>query len=163
MRDVSPLEAEGITMNLKHGYLGVPAILFALVCTAASPYAEHQKTVSGIIVNIGVVPAEQALRSPGEATTHGKSRPSGAQHLVVTLSDAAAGSHIADAQVTVEIKDPRGNVEKKKLLPASTAGMPDYSETFRFGYSGKYTIRVVAALKGRKKPLNANFTWTHVM
>ena len=82
---------------------------------------------------------------------------------MVSLSDVKAGAHIADARVTVEIKDPRGNVEKKTLLPRSTAGMPDYSETFRFGYSGKYTIRVVAALKERKKPLNASFTWTHVI
>ena len=150
-------------MNPKPGYLGVPAILFALVCLATSAHAEHQKTVSGIIVNIGVVPAEQALGFGGESATHGKGQPSGAQHLVVTLSDAKSGSHVADAQVTVEIKNPRGNVEKKTLLPASTAGMPDYSETFRFGYSGKYTIRVVVALKGHKKPLNANFTWTHAI
>ena len=150
-------------MNLKHGYLGVPAILFALVCMATPAYAEHQKTVSGIIVNIGVVPAEQALGFPGEAATHDKRPPSGAQHLVVSLSDAKPGIHIADAQVTVEIKDPNGNVEKKTLLPASTTGIPDYSEIFRFGYSGKYTIRVVVALEGSKKPLNANFTRTHVI
>ena len=150
-------------MNLQHAYVRLPAMLFALCCMATSAYADHQTTVSGIIVNIGVVPAEQALGFPGEAATHGKRPPSGAQHLVVSLSDAKAGTHIADAQVTVEIKDPKGNVEKKTLLPARTAGMPDYSETFRFGYSGKYTIRVVIALKDRKKALNARFTRTHVI
>jgi hypothetical protein len=143
MRDASTVwKSREITMNLKHGYLGMPAILFALVCMATSAYAEHQKTISGIIVSIGVVPAEQALGFPGGAATHDRRQPGGAQHLVVSLSDAKPGIHIADAQVTVEIKDPKGNVEKKTLLPASTTGMPDYSKMFRFGYSGRYTIRV---------------------
>lgn len=53
-------------MNLKNGYLGVPAILFAFVCMATSAHAQHQKTVIWIIVNIGVVPAEKALGFPGE-------------------------------------------------------------------------------------------------
>ena len=150
-------------MNLKHGYMGLAAMLVALVSTFAPAYAANQQTVSGISVNIGVVPARQALGFPGEATTHGKQQPSGTQHLVVSLSDVKAGTHIADAEVTVVIKDPRGNVEKKTLLPRSTAGVPDYSETFRFGYSGKYKIRVVVALKERKKALNASFTWTHVI
>ena len=82
---------------------------------------------------------------------------------MVSLSDAKQGIHIADAQVTVEIKDPKGNLEKKTLLPANTTGMPDYSEIFRFGYSGKCAIRVVVALKGSKTQHKANFTWTHVI
>lgn len=150
-------------MNLKNACLGVSAILFALVYMATSAHAEHQKTVSGIVVNIGVVPAQQARGFPGEAAAHGNRQSSGTQHLVVSLSDAKTGAHVADAQVSVQIKDPKGNVEKKTLLRGNTGGMADYSETFRFGYSGKYAIRVVVALKGRKKPLNANFTWTHAI
>jgi len=124
--------------------------------------ADHQKIVGGIIVNIGVVPMGQALGFTGEATEHGKGQPSGGQHLVVSLSDVKQGAHIADAQVIVELKGPRGNVEKKTLVPASTGGMPDYSEIFRFGYSGKYAIRVSVVLKDSKRQLKANFIWTHV-
>ena len=149
--------------NVNSEFLRVITILFALICLVSLARADHQKAVSGIIVNIGVVPAEKALGFSGEAATHDKGQSSGAQQLVVSLSDAKQGIHIADAQVTVEIKDPKGNVEKKTLLPANTTGIPDYSGIFRFGYSGKYAIRVVVALKGSTKQLKANFIWTHAI
>lgn len=150
-------------MDLKNGWLGVSAILFAFVCMATTAYAEHQRIVSGIIVNIGVIPVGAALNLPDEAAEHGNRQPRGAQHVVVTLADAKQAIHIADAQVSVEIKDPKGNVEKKTLAPASTSGMPDYSGVFSFGYSGKYAIRMIAVLKGSKRQIKANFTWTHVV
>ena len=156
-------KAKEITMILINGWSGVFAILFAFVCMASPASAEHQRIVSGIIVNIGVIPAGEALNRPDEAAAHGNRQPGGAQHMVVTLSDAKQGIHIADAQVTVEIKDPKGNVERKTLAPASTTGMPDYSGIFSFGYSGKYAIRVIAVLKGSKRRIRANFTWTHVV
>lgn len=43
---------------------------------------------------------------------------------------------------------------------ALTAGVPDYSEVFVFGNSGKYRIRVTIELPGIKKPLSADFAWT---
>jgi|GEM_PF-2639083 len=135
--------------------------LVVFSCLTSVARADHQKTVNGIIVNIGVVPAGRALDFSGEAATHDKRLPSGAQHLVVSLSDAKLGTHIADAKVTVEIKDPKGNLEKKVMVPAKTAGTPDYSEIFGFGYSGKYVIRVVIVRKDTKKLLKVNFTWEH--
>ena len=150
-------------LNISSAVLRVITVIFALGCLVGLARADHQKTVGGIIVNLGVVPAERALGFSGEAATHDNGQQSGSQHLVVSLSDAKRGIHVGDAQVTVEIKDPEGNVEKKKLLPANSTGMPDYSGMFRFGYSGKYAIRVVVTLKGSTKPLKANFIWTHVI
>ncbi len=150
-------------LNVNSAFVRVISVSFALICMASLAHADHQKMVGGIIVNLGVVPAENALGFTGEAAVHDKGQPNGAQHLVVSLSDAKRGIHVADAQVTVEIRDPKGNVEKKTLLPANLTGMPDYSGIFRFGYSGKYAIRVVVTLKGSTKPLKANFIWTHVI
>jgi hypothetical protein len=149
--------------SMNSTFLGAIVILIALSFPASLVHAEHQKTVDGIIVNVGVIPAGKALDFPGETATHDNRLPRGAQHLVVSLSDAKQGIHIADAQVTVEVKDPRGNVERKVLVSASASGVPDYSGIFNFGYSGKYAIRVVAVLKGSKRQLKANFTWTHVI
>lgn len=140
--------------SMNSTFLGAIVILIALSFPASLVHAEHQKTVDGIIVNVGVIPAGKALDFPGETPTHDNRLPRGAQHLVVSLSDA---------QVTVEVKDPRGNVERKVLVSASASGVPDYSGIFNFGYSGKYAIRVVAVLKGSKRQLKANFTWTHVI
>lgn len=150
-------------MKFNSAFLKVITVLFMLIWMVSLARAEQQKTVSGIIVNIGVVPVGNALGFPGEAATHDNGKPSGAQHLVVSLSDAKKGINVGDAKVTVEIKDPKGNVEKKTLLHANATGMMDYSGIFRFGYSGKYAIRVVVTLKGSTKQLKANFIWTHVI
>lgn len=144
-------------------FLSAVIVLSGLIGSVSLVHAEHQKVVGGIIVNVGVVPVGHALNLPGEAKAHGNGKSSGEQHLLVSLSDVKQGTHIADAQVTVEIKDPKGNLEKKMLILANTAGAPDYSEIFRFGYSGKYVIRVFVTLRGSTKQIKTSLTWTHVV
>jgi hypothetical protein len=128
---------------------------------AAAPVSEHQKTVSGLTINIGVVPVAQAAGFEEKGATSTPKYPSGAQHLVVSLSDAKTGGRVGDAQVVVEIKNPQGKTEKKNLVPNLTSGVPDYSEVFRFVWSGKYVIRVSVTPKGSHKSLAAAFTWIH--
>ena len=143
---------------LRRGALCALAVLLLGVQTVG---ADHQKSVSGVIVNIGVVPASRATGFAGEAEKHGTGHPSGSQHIVVSLADAKGGEHIGGARVTVEIKDPRGQVEKKALERGSTAGIPDYSGIFMFGWSGKYRIRVIVERPGAGKSLRADFVWSH--
>jgi hypothetical protein len=81
----------------------------------------------------------------------------------VSLSDAKTGAQVADANVSVEIKDPKGNVQKKSLKNGSTAGVADYSEIFAFGWSGKYRIRVTVQPREAKRALRTDFVWTHVI
>jgi len=138
-------------------------VLAALLFAIPPVWAQHQKIVGGMVVNIGVVPASQAMGLAGEAETHGTRHPSGSQHLLVSLSDAKTGAQVADANVSVEIKDPKGNVQKKSLKNGSTAGVADYSEIFGFGWSGKYRIRVTIQPAGAKKVLTTDFIWTHVI
>ena len=144
-------------------WLFVATCLVWLDGMAAAPASEHQKTVGGIIVNIGVVPAGQAAVFAGEKAAHTAVYPSGAQHLVVSLSDSKTGTRVADAQVVVEVKDPRGKIERKNLVSAITAGAPDYSEIFRFDWSGKYAIQVSVTPKGGTKARVARLTWVHVI
>ena len=51
----------------------------------------------------------------------------------------------------------------KALQAIVTAGFPDYSEVFNFGWSGKYTIRVTILPKGAARPLTASFVHRHVI
>jgi hypothetical protein len=140
------------------------SLCFLVCCLLATGVAaERQKSVGGMVVNIGVVPASKAFQFEAERSIHGKTPPSGAQHLTVSLSDAKTGAHIATADVSAEIKDPKGKIQKKNLLSASTAGAPDYSEVFSFGWSGTYKIRLTIAPKGSKKPLKTTFTWIHAI
>lgn len=138
-------------------------LLLSISLAPAAPRATHQKTVDGIIVNIGIVPAGKAVAFPGEAEKHGARQPSGAQHLVVSLSDAKTGARISGAEVSIEVKDPRGKVEKKTLTEATTAGVPDYSGMFTFGWSGKYAIKVIVKPKGSKRSVTARLSWTHAI
>lgn len=141
--------------------LSALTLLMLSVSPAQAAQEKHQVTVGGVIVNIGIVPAGQARALAGEAEKHAGAQLSGAQHLVVSLTDAKTGSHLSGAQVSVEVKDPRGKVQKKPLPEAVTAGVPDYSGIFVFGWSGKYAIKVTFKPKGSKRSLSTTLSWTH--
>jgi hypothetical protein len=86
---------------------------------------------------------------------------SGVQHIVVAIADQKSGARIADATVTIEVRDPKGVRQKKPAMAMVTAGFPDYSEVFDFGWSGKYVVRVVIQPKNGARPIEATFTVNH--
>ena len=129
---------------------------------AWTPAAAQQiNTVAGVVVNIGIVPAEVALRADGHREAHPPHPPSGSQHLLVTLDDEKTHKRIGDAEVLVEVTDPHGRVEKKPLLHTQSGGLADYSELFVFGWSGEYTIRVLVTPQPGAKPIETRFTVHH--
>jgi hypothetical protein len=136
--------------------------LAAAVLTAVPALAQQAKTVDGVVINLGLMAAEQAIHAAGHSEAHPAKFPSGSQHVLITLADAKTGP-IGDAQVLVEVVDPKGRVEKKALLHTSAAGRPDYSELFVFGWSGTYSLRVTATRANGAKPLDARFTVHHVL
>jgi hypothetical protein len=137
------------------------AAIAALAALPAS--AQQMKTVNGLVINFGLMSAEQAVHAEGHREAHPDKFPSGSQHVLITLADEKSGRRIGDADVTVELVDPKGKVMTKPLLHTSAAGMPDYSELFVFGWSGTYTLRVdIAASKGAK-PVKTSFTVHHLL
>ena len=124
-----------------------------------SSWASRQQTVGGLVINIGVVPAKDLSRFPPEAA-HGSTFPTGTQHLVVSLSDAKTGQHVEAEKVSARIRDPKGKVQEKDLALGYTAGFPDYSNVFMFGYSGKYPIELTVRPK-EGRPVQANFVVEH--
>lgn len=145
------------TRNSPFSWAWLPVLLLA----ASAAVASHQKVVNGLIVNIGVVPAGQALEFPAESGSHAKKPPSGARHLVVSISDAKTGKHVEGARVSAEIRDPKGTVHRKPLIGTETAGRIDYSELFVLGWAGSYRIRIQVERPG-SKPVRADFLWTYV-
>jgi hypothetical protein len=129
---------------------------------ALTPAAAQQvKSVAGVVVNFGVMPAEVALRADGHRDMHPPNPPSGSQHLLVTLADQKTQARIGDAAVSIEVTDPRGRVETKPLVHTQAAGFPDYSELFTFGWSGEYRIRVIITLNSGAKPIETRFAVHH--
>lgn len=132
---------------------------FAALC--ALPAFGQQKTVEGIVINLGVMSAERAVHAEGHRDMHPDKFPSGSQHVLITLADEKTGRHISDAEVQVEVRDPKGARVAKPLLHTSAAGVPDYSELFVFDWSGTYQLSVsVTPMKGGK-PMKASFTVHH--
>jgi hypothetical protein len=139
-------------------------IVAAFATAAAVPaFAQQAKTVGGLVINLGLMPAEQAVHAAGHRDAHPDKFPSGSEHLLVTLADEKTGRRIGDAQVVVEVVDPQGKAATKALLHTSAAGMPDYSELFVFGWSGKYTLRVSITPPGGAKAVKTSFTVNHTL
>ena len=135
------------------------AALGALCALPAS--AQQMKTLDGLVINFGLMSAEKAVHAEGHREAHPDKFPSGSQHLLVTLADAKTHRPIGDAQVEVELIDPKGKAAKKALLHTSAGGMPDYSELFVFGWSGTYEVRVSVTPGGSTKPVKTRFTVHH--
>jgi hypothetical protein len=144
--------------------LCVIAVSLLGVALAWTPAAAQQaKTVAGVVVNFGLVPAELALRADGHRDAHPEHPPAGSQHMLITLDDEKSHARIDDAEVSVEVTDPRGRVEKKPLLHTQAGGLRDYSELFEFRWSGEYTIRAIITLRPGAKPVEARFTVHHTI
>jgi hypothetical protein len=141
------------------------ACAFAALILAASPARADEKTVGNLVVNLGLMPAWQAMQVEGhrEAHSHEFVSHSGSQHLLIVVADKATGKRLGEAQVVVEVIDPKGKAEKKKLARTQAAGQPDYSEVFEFGWSGTYSVRVNVVPSPGAKPVNTRFTVHHVL
>lgn len=140
--------------------LAAAALSAALVAAPAA--AQQMKTVGGVVVNIGIVSAIAAEHADARHGVHKGGHGSGMEHVVVSLAEEKSGARIGDADVTIEVKTPKGSVQKKPALPMVTAGYPDYSEVFDFGWSGSYVVRVSVKRKAAK-PIEAVFTVNRVI
>ncbi len=141
----------------------IAIVLLAMGFAWTPAAAQQSKTVGGIVINFGLMPAESALRADGHRDAHPLHPPGGSQHFLVTLDDEKTGKRIGDAEVSVEVTDPRGRVERKTLLHTQSGGFPDYSDLFVFGWSGEYAIRVIIVPKPGAKPIEARFTVHHAI
>jgi hypothetical protein len=137
------------------------AAFAALLALPAS--AQQMRTVDGLVINFGLMSAEKAVRAEGHRDAHPEKFPSGSQHVLVTLADAKTSRRIGDAQVEVEVIDPKGKSAMKPLLHTSAGGVPDYSELFVFGWSGTYQVRVSVSQSKGAKPVKTRFTVHHVL
>ncbi|HEX9182225.1 MAG TPA: hypothetical protein VF876_03110 [Burkholderiales bacterium] len=144
------------------GIAGLAYVLAAALVSAPAT-AQQAKTVADVTIRFGLVTALQAEHADAQHGTHKAGHGSGMEHLVVTLADARTGTRIGDASVLVEVTDPKGKQQSKMLQSMVTAGYPDYSEVFHFGWSGRYTIRMTILRPGAAKPLKATFTQQHAL
>ena len=136
--------------------------LLASVLASMPAAAQQAKSVAGVTVNLGLTSAAAALRADGHRDAHPLNPPSGSQHLLITLDDEKTRARISDAEVSIEVIDPRGHAETKPMLHTQGGGLPDYSELFVFGWSGEYKVRVIVKRPGAA-PIETAFTVHHAV
>jgi hypothetical protein len=131
----------------------------ALTTASDTPY---HRTVDGIAVYIGIVPAEMVRGHPPEhpeATMHG-GVPVGESHLTVAVYDAKSGRRIRNATVAARVTDDRGIVNVRKTLePMLIADSPTFGGYFSMQSAGSYRIEIEIQVPGRTKAVMATFTW----
>ena len=138
-------------------------VIAAAAACLALPAAAQQKTVDGLVINIGIADAIHVEHVDAQHGVHTGGHGSGTQHIVVAIAEQKGGARVADAAVTIEVRNPKGARQKKPAMAMVTAGFPDYSEVFDFGWSGKYVVRVVVQRKNAARPVEATFTVNHVI
>jgi hypothetical protein len=134
------------------------AVVFAAALAAFPAAAQQRKTVDGVVINIGILGALMAEHVDAQHGVHKGAHGSGMEHVVISLAEEKGGARIGDAEVSVEVKNPNGVMQKKPLMAMITAGFPDYSEVFDFGWTGRYIVRVSIRRKGAAHAVKASFT-----
>ena len=130
---------------------------------AASAWGQQEKTVDGLVIDLGIMSADKAVHALGHADAHPKSFPGGSQHILIAVADAKTHQRIGDATVVVGVRSPNGQVEEKPLLHTQAAGFADYSELFVFAMPGTYSLSVKITPAHGPKTTQTVFTVHHGM
>jgi len=140
-------------------FLGV---LFALVSWASLAGENgQQKTVDGVSVYMGVLPAEMLLGHPKghhEREMHG-GVPAGINryHVVVALFDAASGRRVTEAQVKIGGASIGMAASRKKAEPMLVNNVTTYGTYITLPGPGPYKIQVEIRRPGSDKVLEVEF------
>jgi hypothetical protein len=143
--------------------LWVSVVLSSRAATAAED--DQSKTVDGLALYLGVVPAE-IVKGPSphsaERPMHGRvPRGPHEYHVVVAIFDAASGARISDATVTVQISGLGLAGTKKKLDPMDIANTVTYGAFFDLPGLDLYIVRLTVERPGGDRPATVDFKYDH--
>ena len=141
------------------------AIALALSLTAAGHAQgdDLSKTIDGITIYLGIVPAEIVRGHPsqhGESTMH-RAVPRGSEfrHIVVALFDAKTGDRITDATVDARVEQVGLAAQNKALDPMQIASTLSYGNYFAMPPSQLYTITLKVKAKRYPHAVEARFEY----
>ena len=142
----------------------VLALAMAWVPFAASAFdAGQAKTVDGVTIYLGMIPAEIIKGHPQthpEASAHG-GPPGGAHefHIVIAIFDATNGTRITDAKIFARVATLGLIGPGKALEPMKIEDTITYGNYFDLPDAGPYTIDVDIEEQGRT--VKAEFAYEH--
>lgn len=151
---------------IKRSYLVVALAALALSgCSRAEHLPRTEQTVSGVTIEIGIVPASQLGESPHQmgssspktvASEASQSPP--LSHLTVALLDMKSGKHITDARIQVGVGHNANEAEPSQWLQAMPInGMMSYGGLIDLTGGGPWHIHLRIYRSGAAKPIDAVF------
>ncbi|MDE3022941.1 MAG: hypothetical protein KGI54_13970 [Pseudomonadota bacterium] len=127
--------------------------------------AAYSKTVHGITMYLGVMPAriilKQYQKASPEAQMHG-GLPLGGNnyHVMIALFNSINGKRITDAKPMATVREIGLSGETKKLQTMTIAGATTYGNYFTLPDSDtNYRIDLAIRLPGQPAPIHAEFTY----
>jgi hypothetical protein len=140
------------------------AMAVTLASTAAAQGGQY-KTVGGVAVYIGFMPAELLkgpLVHPAERLMHGGvPRGSHQYHVIVAVFDAASQVRISDATVIAKVSGIGLSGSQQTLDPMKIAGTITYGGFFYLPGPDGYTIQLTIQRRGSKTPVELEFKYDH--
>ena len=133
---------------------------------AAGAWAQvpGEKTSRGLVIRIGIVPAEQVAQHPPahpEKRMHEPRPRSGRDHLVISLDDARSGARVADATVRATVVRVGFGEERRALERMDAGGTVTFGGYFDFHTRGSYRIRIDIRRPGDASPTIAEFDYAN--
>lgn len=136
--------------------------VIALAAGASALAAEMVRTVGGLAIYLGVVPAEMLQGHPGEHPEkkmhRGASDLRRQRHVLIAVFDAATGARIEDAVVTAKVGEPGLAKVEKRLEAMPIGGAASYGNFFSMR-AGTYEIDVRVLVASTGKLVDTRFTY----
>jgi len=130
---------------------------------AMSSVSSLHKTINGLDIYLGVLPAEMVLGHPlehPESQMHGGVPPGTRFHILVALFNNKTGKRISNASVTATVMGTAAVNISKTLEPMAIAGAPSYGNYFKMaGYAPEH--RIILKIRGPdiKGVVRTTFEW----
>jgi len=163
--NTSRRELLGFSPRFGRSFQAAALVLIAATLLMGTPAVaakvSESKTVGGLTVYVGVVPAEIVRgQHPAGPEVHGRV-PRGAHefHVVAAVFDAASNARITDATVTAKVSGLGLSGPQKTLEPMKIADTVTYGAYFNLS-ADLYTIRLKVQRPG-SQPVVLQFKYDH--
>ena len=140
------------------------ALSFALVLSfstaASATHLGQTKTVDGVAIYLGMVPAAEMRRHPDRYPAHELNKiPSGrhVHHVMLVLFDDPGGERITNAVITARVAPLALAGSTKTLDPMMVAGALTYCNYFRVAPSDTTVIRADIQRPGAARAIRTRF------
>ncbi len=128
--------------------------------TASAGHFGQTKTVGGVVIYLGMVPATVLRQHPNDYPAHEVRKiPSGkhVHHVMLVLFDRPGGERITNAIVTARVAPLAFAGSTKPLDPMMVAGVLSYCNYFRISPSDTTVIQAEIRLPGAARVIHARF------